>query len=288
MKQRSRSTASHNAILPHMIREIEAFCKEHGIDHRFVGGVSYGGLLNEKTSYAINIKNRTIKLKNYTPLHLMRPDESVRDIDIILLTQDPAKIWILRKFLNALKWKTRTQLSFTPPISFEGIFPLKGRQTGILEYVTTIRSDGDDLYLAFDKIRQKIPRLSLEPWTVILNSQLSFTTRNPIADYYAYQFRSPAGVKPKDITKLIHLKKLVDSILEYGKKDGIDYMSDEYFRTWQEYVDELQRSTIPSVQSKRLITRLYWNTIGTTFAHGKGIIGKAVFSLFNLFNRLRQ
>ena len=38
----------------------------------------------------------------------------------------------------------------------------------------------------FDEIKEKISNDSLEPWTVILENGVRYTTRNPLADYYAY------------------------------------------------------------------------------------------------------
>lgn len=270
-----------------MVKAIEDYGQDNGIDHRFVGGISYGGLLNEKTTYDIDIQGRTIKLTGHNPLLLLRPDKSVRDIDLILCSYHPDKTAPLKRFLNKLKWQVRIKLGYTPPISFEGLMPYGSTPQGLLRYVTTMQVRDADIYLVFDKIRQQITHASLEPWHVVLEDGTTYTTRNPIADYYAYQFRSPAGVKPKDITKLIHLKKLTDALIAAGHKKGIDYASDDYYGPWQEYINKLENSTLPSVRSKRFLTQLYWKTIGTTLAHGKGI-GKPIFAIFNFFTRHTQ
>jgi hypothetical protein len=86
---------------------------------------------------------------------------------------------------------------------------------------------------------------------------------------------------------MIYLKKIADAVVAAGKKRGIDYMSNEYYGPWQTYIDKLKHSTLPSVRSKRFITRLYWQTIGTTLAHGRGI-GKPIFAIFNFFTRHTQ
>ncbi len=278
--------ASQN-LLHEMVAEIEGFAKSHELNHRFVGGVSFGGLLNEETTYEIDIEKRHIKLKNYSELQLIRSDKSVKDIDLIVLTQRVKRVHQLRTFLEKLKWSVRLKIGFTPPISYEGLFDKNNQPTGLLEYVTTIHVADAQPYLVFDKVRQRISWDTLEPWTLELENGLNYTVRNPIADYWAYQFRSPAGLKPKDIEKIVHLHKLVQAIVREGKRYGIDYADDAHYGTWQTFVAELASSTIPSVKTKRAITKWYWSTLGTTFAHGRGIIGKPIFALFNLINRLK-
>ncbi len=273
-----------------MIREIEDFCHKNAVDHRFVGGVSYGGLLNAKTRYTIDIRNRTIRLTNHNPLVLLRADGTVRDIDIVFFTLESATITKLKRFIEKLKWDTRRKISFTPSISFEGPIPFTGETISdkFLQYVTEIGVKNGTYYLVFDQVVQPISYASLEPWTLVLSDGLTFTTRNPIADYFAYQFRSPSGIKPKDVEKLKHLKKLADTVIRHGKKYHVDYRSTQYYKPWKEYIARLSRSTLPSVRSKRIITHWYWNTLGTRFAHGRGLLGKLLLGLYNFGARLRH
>lgn len=287
MIARSNRAQEEKTVVRNMVKAIEDYGRDNDLDHRFVGGMSYGGLLNDETTYKIDVSARTIWLDNHNSLFLLRPDKSVRDIDLILCTHHPEKIAPLKRFLNKLKWQVRVKLGFTPPISFEGLAPYGTTPQGLMQYVTTIQVKDSKVFLVFDKIRQPVSSQSLEPWHVVLEDGTSYTTRNPIADYYAYQFRSPAGVKPKDITKLIHLKKLADAVIAAGRKKSIDYASGDYYGPWQDYIDQLENSTLPSVRSKRFLTQLYWKTIGTTLAHGKGI-GKPVFAIFNFFTRHTQ
>ena len=80
------------AIMEEMVLDLELFCKNNDINHRFVGGISYGGLLNDKTVYTIDISNRKIELKKHNPVTLLRDDGTVRDIDIIFFTQNQSDI----------------------------------------------------------------------------------------------------------------------------------------------------------------------------------------------------
>ncbi len=276
-------------IMEEMIVDIESFGKENGIKHRFVGGISYGGLLNDKTTYEISVLKREIKLKKHNQPTLLREDGTVRDIDIIFLTQNQAKITKLKEYVRKLKWKTRNKISFTPSISIEGVRILDDRQKSgkFFQYVTEIGIKKGQHYLMFDEIKEKISIDSLEPWTVILENDVRFTTRNPLADYYAYQFRSPSGVKQKDIDKVRLLKKLSAQVIREGVKNSIFYNSKQYYQSWQQYIRKLQRSTLPAVLSKRAILAWYWQTIGTSFSHGKGVLGKAIFGIFNTLTRNR-
>lgn len=290
MATKQKSESRYNEVMKQMIREIEDYCHKNAVDHRFVGGVSYGGLLNERTTYSIDIKNRTIKLRGHNPLVLLRSDGTVRDIDIIFLTQEAEVISKLKKFINKLKWDTRLKISFTPSISFEGPIPFTGATISgqFLQYVTEIGLKNGAYYLIFDQVVQPISYASLEPWTLVLGDGLTYTTRNPIADFLAYQFRSPSGIKPKDVEKLSHLKKLADAVKREGKKYHIDYRSAQYYGPWKSYIKNLTHSTIPSIKSKRIITQWYWKTLGTRFAHGQGLLGKFLLGLYNLAVRLKQ
>ncbi len=290
MATKQTPAARYNEVIRRMIGDIEVFCQEHTIDHRFVGGVSYGGLLNKQTAYTIDITNRTIKLRSHNPLVLLRPDGTVRDIDIVYLTQDSAAIVKLKSYINKLKWDTRRTISFTPSVSFEGPVSFIGHtiSSQFLQYVTEIGVKNGAYYLVFDQVVQSISYASLEPWTLVLADGTRYTTRNPIADYYAYQFRSPSGIKPKDVEKLVYLKKLADAVTKEGKKYHIDYRSAQYYGPWKLYIKNLSRSTLPSVQSKRKITHWYWSTFGTQFAHGRGLLGKTLLGFYNLVVRLKQ
>ena len=287
------ASAKHRKLYPsimeEMIVDLQTFGKENGINHRFVGGISYGGLLNEKTSYSIDVLKREVRLKKHNQLTLLRDDGTVRDIDLIFLTQNQTKITKLKEHVRELKWKTRNKISFTPSISIEGVRPIADRQkTGqFFQYVTEIGVKKGQYYLMFDEIKEKISNDSLEPWTLILESGVSYTTRSPLADYYAYQFRSPSGIKQKDVEKVKLLKKLSAQVIKEGAKNSLAYNSKQYYQSWQQYIRKLQRSTLPAVLSKRAILAWYWQTIGTSFSHGTGLLGMEVFGIFNTLTRNR-
>lgn len=275
------------AIMEEMVLDLEEFCKTNHINHRFVGGISYGGLLNDKTTYLINVPNREIQLKKHNPVTLLREDGTVRDIDLIFLTQNQTDIKKLKEYVRDLKWKTRNKISFTPSISIEGVRQINEKEKAgqFFQYVTEIGIKNGRYFLMFDEVKEGITVESLEPWSVVLENGVRYTTRNPLADYYAYQFRSPSGVKQKDIDKVKLLKKLSSQVVKEGLKNSVAYNSKQYYQSWQQYIRKLQRSTLPAVLSKRAILAWYWQTLGTSFAHGKGLLGKAIFGLYNTVTR---
>lgn len=263
-----------------IVLQIESFCLKNHIDHRFVGGVSFAGLLDKKTTWEINIKKKTITLKNYKDLQLFREDGTIRDIDIITFCNDLSKMNAFKRYISILK---KDNNSF-PSISIESAVYDHGKKNLIPQFVTAIEIDKDNTpYFAFDNLKQKISWLSLEPWKIILSDKIAYTTRNPIADYFAYHLRLPSGIKPKDKTKLILFKKLVDDVLQKGKKEKINYLSDEYYSPWKKYIDTLRTSPKQSIRIKKTLLHLYWNTFGTRLAHEQGFFGKLFSPLSNQF-----
>lgn len=272
-------------ILESIVCEIESYCKKNNLNHRFVGSISYGGLLNKKTFSSINVRGKTVTLFNSNPLSLLRSDNSLRDIDLILFCDNLNKITKFKQFIKKISFS----YSSFPLICVEAtIYPNFGKRNKLLQMVTSLETDEkNNLFLAFDNIKQVITWKSVEPWTLILNKKISYTTRNPIADYFAYQFRSPSGTKPKDKDKVIFLKKLSEKLIEEGQKNKIDYLSDSYFENWQIFLNKLEKTNSTSIFIKKQLLKYYWLTIGTYLAHGKGV-GKLFLSSQNQFTGIKQ
>jgi hypothetical protein len=283
-------------IMQDIISRIEEFCTKENINHRFVGGVSFGGLLNKQTTYEVNIAKKEIKLFNHNILKLTRSDRSVKDIDIIYFCNNGQKVKLLKKFIASIIDETDNTVSFKPSITVEGAIYLPWQKRNkILQFVTTIEvqsndySQNTDVSLTFDSLSQKISWESLEPWTVILEDRTKYTVRNPIADYYAYQFRAPCGLKPKDKHKMKNLQNLMNEVIKKGQEDAIDYTSAKYFKPWQAFVTKIDKSKSFSIMIKKGITRWYWRTIGTSLAHGKGFLGGFLLHAFsNKFTGVKQ
>ena len=262
-----------------IIHKIELFCQKEKISHRLVGGVSFGGLLNSKTSWKIDIQKHTVQLVKNTSLDLMRSDHTVKDIDIILVTTDYLQKEKLRHFIITIQ----NEYPEFPSVSIE-MLKEKKHFHSLFQFVTTIILDQqNNPSLIFDTITEKITWESLASWHVVLDSGVTFSVRNPIADYYAYQFRSPSGVKQKDMGKIVLLKKLAEDVIRAGKKEKIDYMTKEYYLPWETYTHNLRSTKESIVVMKKNIMTLYWNTIGTSLAHESGFFGKLFASLSDKF-----
>ncbi|HSW88817.1 MAG TPA: hypothetical protein VLG12_06670 [Candidatus Saccharimonadales bacterium] len=261
---------SNQTSFEQIIASIEKYCKQQQLNHRFVGGVSFGGLLNDKTSAEIDLDTKTILLKKHNKETLLRKDKTIRDIDVIFFCDNKNKITKFAAFINDLR-KTSPKIGTFPDISYEPtIYPTFGKRNHFSQFVTALEVDEkNNLYLAFDDVQQKISWESVEPWTVILEDGLQFTVRNPIADYYAYIFRSPAGPKPKDEKKLRYVKKLAEAVIDLGKAHDpkIDYTSQAYYGSWQTYIEKLNKTENPVTNTKKFWLKVYWQTIGTFFAH---------------------
>src|SRR5579864_8247628 len=98
-----------NQVLSKIISDLETYCKKNTLNHRFVGSVSYGGLLNKKTTFKINIKKKEVMLEHHNKLSFLRADNSIRDIDIILFCDDRQKIDRFKKFIGELRSRGRTE-----------------------------------------------------------------------------------------------------------------------------------------------------------------------------------
>lgn len=268
------------------LKSIETYCKKNEIDHRFVGGVSFGGLLNEHTTYDINQKQRIITLSHHNELQLFRSDGSTKDIDMILFCPDQGKLLAFKSFLLQLERDAWRQKQLFPIVSYENaIYPHHPQRNVITQFVSALEVDQDNrVFLTFDDAKQEISWESLHPWTVILADQdaTNLTVRNPIADFYAYHFRSPGGLKPKDEKKIIYLQKLTKELLHYFPEYDIMY------EPWRAFIKQLEKTKNGRIQLKIVITKLYWATIGTTLSHGKGVIGLVTRYLMNQFTGVRQ
>lgn len=263
------------------IETIEETCRIHGLNHRFVGG-TLTDLLNPNTQAEIDIENRVVYLTDYNQPKMLRSDGTVKDADLIsfLVNQDGFNDGKL-----ALKEKEREAKKEKQPFPHVSIEPIRSPmwpRNRVLQMVSGFETDGQGrLYLTFDHLVQEIDRRTIEPWTIELaDNFLSFTTLNPFAHALRYRMRVPSGVKRKDkevkiengqvTSKMILLMTLGIQVLEEGKKHGIDYR--ELYDSWIDFIFAMRKDNTLSVAAKRAITQSYWDTVGTAFAHGRGIL----------------
>jgi len=260
-------TTHHRLPLVQLLTYFDRWCQNKQINHRFVGGVSFGGLLTSNTTWSIDIARREVRLYNPQQLSPERSDGSIKDVDVIIL--NPISHALKKELRHA--WESESsRLAIRPPLSCETAIFSPIEPNRYTQFVTNILITDGKPYLQFHRMKQEISWQSLESWTVHYG-KYSYTVRNPIADWFAYQFRNPGGVKDKDQEKLALLKKLAESVVCEGKKLGIDYLSEAYFLPWEEFTNRLSTSTSLHIRLKRFLTRLYWSTVGEYIAHGRGL-----------------
>lgn len=266
------------SILP-TVTALAKILKTFAIDYRFVGGVSFGGLLNEKTTWKIDIKKRRITLNNFTNLSLYRKDKTKRDIDVLLFEKDKGKIKKLRDAIAHDIFDTTT---------IESAIYYPEKINPLLQFVTAITIDKKGVpSLVFGSLEQPISSMSLEPWTLVIGD-VQLRVRNPIADFFAYQVRSPSGVKPKDRSKIVLLKNLAEDVIKKGQEEHTDFWSENYYGPWRMYTQNLVTTTDLQIKVKKAFMKWYWDTIGPSLAHGFGLSGKLYSSLSSQFTGVQQ
>lgn len=271
---------------------IEKLAIEMGVEHRFVGGAAYSGLLTPNTSYDVDFTKRVVKLKNHKVLSLKRDDGTVRDVDLMVFCRNEEHLSLFRKRVDELK--DALKVKDWPFISIENaIYEGVKKPNKILQFVSNlvVNSNSDfgegKVRFCFEDISQEISWQSLEKWTVELSDGKSYSVRNPYADLLGYMVRTPIGFRTKDLAKLEFLEKLVDLVISIARKKNIDYFSDQYYAPWLSYFQKISTSR-GSVGVKRDLIRGYWKIFGTKLVHGDGPIAKIISRLGNQFTGVRQ
>lgn len=276
-----------------MLSGIERYSQEQGLDARFVGG-SLTDWIGPQTTFTIDPLKRTIKLHNPKDSVLIRSDGTVKDADLVCFTSDRSKFTdakgVFKKWGLAAK---RLGISY-PYISMESARHSDWPKRQVWkQMVTAFEMDEQGTpRLAFGKVDQVIKPESLASWTVDLGDGTTITTFNPIAHRLCYSLRCPSGVKKKDnemlgtlpsgegYSKIGLLDNLAYQTLIAGYRLGIDYSV--LFAEWNTYIEALSGKPDVLTRAKKTVIGLYWNTIGTDVAHGKGFWVKAS----HLSNRL--
>lgn len=258
-----------------ILAELENYCRRHNLDHRFVGG-TLTDLIGLQTEFEIDAAGKTIKLINPNPQTMIRGDNTIKDIDLVIFSKDrQVYLEARRTFAYWARAARERHLPF-PQISVEAAYhPDRNwpKRNKLKQFVTAFEvDDAGNITLAFGNIRQQIQRESVESWTVILENGTRLTVFSPIAHRLCYELRVPSGIKPKDIDKMPLLTEFARKTIAEGSKHGIDYTA--MYQTWQTYIDRLKNHPDPLTRAKAAATGLYWRTLGTQVAHGTGPLGR--------------
>lgn len=269
---------------PEVINCIEDYCKSANLDHRFVGG-TVSDFIGPQTDYQIDAKQRKVVLINPNQPSMIRPDQTVKDIDIVVLTPDRQKFVEATQELGGLQAsKSKTGAAF-PFISIEAArhadWPPRNSWK---QFVSAFEyNSAGQPHLVFGVTGRRINPDSLQPWNVDIGNGMEITSFHPLGHMLCYALRVPSGVKRKDksvlgekefgaFNKMGLLGRLAVRTREEEAQAGLNYS--QSFREWADYIRTLSRNPDMLTKVKSVVTRLYWDTIGTTVAHGSGIFAK--------------
>lgn len=262
------------------IERIQEACEDLDINHRFVGG-TLTDLINPGTKARFDFGIDIIRLNGYTSPKLYRSDGTVKDVDLISFAENPSDFRRAKRTLARIEKDAKEEGIRFPHVSIESTrFPDFPPRNPFLQLVSGFEVDEKgDLFLTYDRIRQKIDWETVSPWRVVLDDGTSFTTLNPFAHALRYSMRVPFGIKNKDreVKKengLIYNKMspYVDLALEFAERAedrGINMT--ELYSPWIEFIARMRLDRSFQMKAKRLGTDLYWSSLGTALAHGRGL-----------------
>lgn len=269
-----------------VISNIEQYCQEQGLDHRFVGG-TLTDFIGPQTDYSIDVKARKVILINPKEPSLIRSDNTVKDIDLVVFTPDREKFERAKAVFEDWERKAKEAGQHFPFISVEAArHPDWPKRNILKQFVSAFEYDEEGKpHLAFGSTDQMINQDSLKPWQVNTGTGVEITTFHPLGHILCYALRVPSGVKRKDkqvlgsnksgygkFNKMSLLGKFAVRTMEVEREVELDGYGS--FREWIDYIHTLSRNPDPLTRVKRWITGLYWDTIGTKVAHGGGIFAK--------------
>lgn len=252
---------------------IENYCSQNNLNHRFVGG-TLTDLIGPQTEFEIDAAGKTIRLKGSNPQIMMRGDGTVKDVDLVIFSNNRQTYIEARNTFAAWARTAKAENIPFPQISVEAAYhPGWPKRNRLKQFVSAFEVDGKGhLALTFGNVRQQIPHESIEPWTVILENGTRLTTFNPVAHRLCYQLRVPSGIKPKDRNKMPTLLEFAQKTIAAGLVLGINYVT--MYQPWITYIDKLQNHPDPLTKVKGTATKLYWETLGTQVSHGAGPLGR--------------
>lgn len=275
--------------------EVENLCTGLGIDHRFVGG-TISDMLRPDTRMDINPEERTITLDPFNSPTMLRPDGTVKDVDLVCFGRNQSEI---REAVSGFREIATEAKGLGLPCPYTSIESAKwvesGREEGTIflrdwgkrlrQWVTAFEvqqdsNSGCHLSLAIDPVRQEIPWRSVEPWRIKAGN-LTLTAFNPYTHWMCYWIRVPSGLKKKDLkqlpdygglSRITFLKKFAVAFVEQLKeKTGVDIRGD--YDPWWQYRQALAEAHDGLLPLKRTLEGVYWDSIGTAFSRGRGFLG---------------
>lgn len=173
-------------------------------DHRVVGGVALKAILE---SYSIDWLKHTIAIDTDVSLSNVRPNGTLRDLDVLIPTIDGRQLELARREIDE-------NVDHKMVVSAFGLRPYEENRRGLFDFVGSrylqeLPDGSRKLFWRLGGIETEIPMQALEPWQVVRRGQVLFDTISPVAHLGAYINRSITGVRPKDREKLAELNQVI-------------------------------------------------------------------------------
>lgn len=268
-----------------VIQQVQIIGKQHGFILILVGGGTIR-LIGEKTHIEkIDTKRKILVLKNALAPTTQRSDKTLIDLDMIAFaenasSQTPEAFEKLQKELLILQ-KNRN----FPPISLEPVLyhPQWKNPNTLMQFNSSIEREHQQYFFRLDTVKQQVQVTSLDTWIwqFAETPKEYILTFSPLALQLRYAIRGFAR-KPKDRQKIWRANapfpKLVN---QFREKTQNIYGKD--FLEWYAFEKAIQTAKQPRIQAKRQLYQLFWQTIGTYFAHGTGFLGKLLLPFGNSF-----
>lgn len=268
---RGREFAASQAYYMDLLSKAEEILTGSSVNHRFVGGVIVGPITPQST-ITINTTEKTAVLAKHTPLTLLRNDGTARDIDVIGFSPDPETYNQARRNFDQEAWIAKNHRRPYPSISIEStLYPDWNPRNRLRQWVSTLDVDvSGKLHLTFGKVDQVIPWETMDPWKMSYDGGLELTTINPFGLTKRYEMRNASGIKRKDRSKISDLASVCESVRQQALDQGVDFAKD--FESWNQFIYNLQNHPDVLTRAKAVVTYLYWETVGTPIAHGRGLL----------------
>jgi hypothetical protein len=194
--------------LTHSLTYIQPVLEGYPQTTVYVGGLPTDLLLADRI-YTSQV-DKTIEVDDRTQVPLLRPNRTLRDIDIMCFSDD-------KNFVTELHHKLHTQLSGADSGIRAGKVSVSGYEKAIrthsyLQLVSQVSKREEEVQLSIGPIAESLSASTFEErWTIKYRS-MHIPIHHPIAHMYNYRVRSLAGLRPKDSEKVLRLEQRLRKI----------------------------------------------------------------------------
>lgn len=270
------------------ITKVQQLGKQHHFTIIVVGGAMVRLIGKQTTIKKVDEAKRMIYVEHAENPTTTRPEDNqtIVDIDCIAFSSesDPFTREVKQEFSTLSKemLKLREDSVF-PVVSLEPVLyhPYFPKPHPLTQFVSSIESyHSNNFFFRLGSSTADVATESLAPWTYVVSESEQIVSLNPLALQLRYNIRG-FSIKPKDKEKIWGKSDFARFVQEFDKKTKGAYQKD--FIAWHDFETYIQQTRQPSMQIKRSLWNIYWQTIGTYLAHGTGPVGKLLLPLGNTF-----